>query len=108
MTQQNKSVVFNCDCEYAHLIYKNSTSVLLAIKHQILINFAEECGHIKLPDGVDQQFSNNDGYKRVDLSCRKTGYIFGGEKDPTPQYCFKGQWTYEVEGYDIPGCQGKI
>ena len=72
------------------------------------LNSVEECGHIKLPDGVDQKFSIGDGYKRVDLSCRKTGHVFAGEKDPTPQYCFKGQWTYEAEDYDIPGCQGKI
>ena len=58
---------------------------------------------------MDQpRFSNKNGIKRADLSCSKTGYVFAGEKDPTPQYCFKGQWTYEAEDFDIPGCQGKI
>ena len=58
---------------------------------------------------MDQpKISDNNGFKRADLSCRKTGYVFAGEKNATPQYCLKGQWTYEAEGYDIPDCQGEI
>ena len=56
----------------------------------------------------EPRISNNNGFQRADLSCRNAGYVFAGEKDPTPQYCFKGQWTYEAEDYAIPGCKRKI
>ena len=90
------------DIVYIKFFYFMFTSI-------IIIDSVEECGHIRLPNGVDQpRISINAGFKRADLSCSKTGYVFSGEKDPTPQYCFKGQWSYEAEDYNIPGCQGKI
>ena len=72
------------------------------------MNPAEECGHIEVPRSVDHpRFSTNDGIRKAHLSCSKTGHVFAGEKNPTPQYCFKGRWTYQSENYEIPGCQGK-
>ena len=68
-----------------------------------------ECGHIVVPVGVNlPQITDSNGLQKAELSCTRTGYIFSGGKDPSPQFCFRGQWTYEFEDYDIPGCEGTL
>ena len=79
------------------------------VKYDIIPQNVGECGHIIVPEGVNTpELANVGGLKKAVISCAVNGQVFAGEKDPTPQYCIRGQWTYEVEGYDIPSCQGKI
>ena len=74
----------------------------------IAYNSVEECGHILVPSSVDQpSYTTSGGLRKATLSCSKPGHVFAGEIDPTPQVCIRGQWIYEIENYDIPGCQGK-
>ena len=47
------------------------------------------------------------GAQKAVLYCTTKGHVFAGEKYPSPQYCNGGYWSYEVDNYDIPGCQGK-
>ena len=78
-------------------------------QYHIILRISGECGHIIVPDGVNlPEIANVGGLRKAVLSCAENGHVFAGEKDPTPQYCIRGQWTYQKEGYDIPSCQGEI
>ena len=90
-------------------MYKYLHVCIISLWSSFTFHILGECGHIVVPVGVNSpQITDNNGLQKAELSCTRTGYIFSGGKDPSPQFCFRGQWTYEFEDYDIPGCEGTL
>ena len=70
----------------------------------------EDCRDILLQNATDVLLDYSrlaDGRRKCTLSCRGDMEFPRTGQTPVSQFCISGQWTYELEGYEIPSCVGK-